>query len=273
MSVGAAVKATYAICPDGTPVSLLDVRDMQERVRRREMQAARDVKRGYAGQEVKLMQYLASRPGGEAWRSSDPLRAHLQREERVEEAAYQQAMSEWREHQPQADRSEHHSAPSVEIELRRSAGQIGLANPRWVPPRTLAPRFGKTLVEPRHSAFGSPPRSPSPSHPPSPPVSSQGARLGGTRVAGWRSRHQAGGQADRVRHPQHESAQMTNSRSVERVGVGRAGADKLPRLPHGSLAASFSAPSLSRGQPGAGGLAGPRDRSRGDGFAGQPKAK
>jgi CRP-like cAMP-binding protein len=80
---GPVVRATHVIAPDGTPVSRLDLRDKHARTQRRLADASS--RADLEGFESRLSTYLATKPGGEAWRGNAKLREHVKRAEAEEQ--------------------------------------------------------------------------------------------------------------------------------------------------------------------------------------------
>ena len=80
---GPVVRATHVITPDGTPVSRLDLRDKHARTQRRVADASS--RADLEGFESRLSTYLATKPGGEAWRGNAKLREYVKQAEAEEQ--------------------------------------------------------------------------------------------------------------------------------------------------------------------------------------------
>jgi len=86
---GKVVRASYSIATDGTPVSRLDMHDLQSHTRRREQQSQSPSPEGF---EAQMQEYLATRPGGDQWRGNAYLREYVKKEEEEERAARSRAL-------------------------------------------------------------------------------------------------------------------------------------------------------------------------------------
>jgi len=81
LAIPSAVRSSYLLAMDGTPIPSLDLRDMQARARRREKDVGL---RRHAALEPQLAAYLATKPGGDLWTGNAHLREYVAKEEQRE---------------------------------------------------------------------------------------------------------------------------------------------------------------------------------------------
>ena len=137
--LGREVREEFVICPDGTPVSKLDVGDLEARSRRRLQECEARAKALASGEPTvspRLADYLATRPGGVLWGGNGPLRAQVHEEERRQRAR---------------TRTRVRSLPLLAMVGARRLWKADAAEgeegaPSWEPPSLLSGRLPRQLV-------------------------------------------------------------------------------------------------------------------------------
>ena len=247
--VSRAVRRANYLCPDGTPISKVDVRDMQAQLSRRVEQTVKGGGPRHAppSLEPKIAAYLATRPGGHLWRGNLPLRSYLAKKERRQHARSHSMPAALGARAPtlmlpslvapaaptSAEPPHHASSgasltlpaldddgiqpsPSIKRRLDRVQLDVSQAAPHWEPPSLLPARFGKQAQS----------------------RASQN-RLHDSRAHGHAMRARVGGDAAELAFPPPSgavsvAAPAPTAASAAAVGAGSSGAAAAPPRRHGA---------------------------------------